>query len=83
MNINPYLDLRDLMIEMVRADINIHAPGRAGQQARSASKAAHAAVRKEIERLQAVGAWSGYCEVRKAHYRDAMFAVDAVRWVRA
>jgi hypothetical protein len=81
--INPYLDLRDLMIAMVAVDAGIYAPGRAGQQARSASRSAHEAVRNEIARLQSVGAWSGYCEVRQAHYRDAMVAVDAVRSVRA
>lgn len=78
--VNPYLGLRDLLIAMVLADRGINAPGRAGRDARRASKAAHLAVREEIARLQTVGAWNGGCETREVHYRDAMSEVDSVRW---
>ena len=75
---NPFLKLRDLLIEMTLADRGVNAPGRAGQEARRAYKAASAAVRSEIARLVAVGAYSSPDSER--YHSDAMAEVDAVRW---
>lgn len=75
---NPFLNLRDLLIEMTLADRGVNAPGRAGQEARRAYKAASRAVRAEIARLVAVGAYSS--PDSEFHHNAAMAEVDAVRW---
>ena len=79
---NPFHPLRDALIAMIRAERALAriAGKRGAGPARAAAARAHDAVSVESMRLQLAGVYSGPSETRDADHREAMAAVDAVRW---